>query len=239
MNKTALVIRHQSSVHLGTFAETLALNNINIRYVDTYKDDINEIDPLEHDYVILLGGVFGVYNQDEYPVLKDELAFVKKRIDADKPLLGVCLGSQMIAAALGADVYPGKQGFELGWKPLTIHDEGQNSPIRHFDPALTQMFISHGDTFDLPEGAVLLASSDQYPHQAYSYGNNILAVQFHPEVDEGLAEEFLILLVSKLTDSTDMDIHTIRAQTTENIGNLKAQTSKFLSEWLQNSDTAG
>lgn len=234
MKKTALVIRHQSCIHLGTFADTLAQNDIETQYIDTFKDDIRNADPLEHDYVIVLGGVFGVYNQDTYPVLKDELAFIKKRIDANKPLLGVCLGSQLIASALGADVYPGKQGFELGWAPLTIHEEGRNSPVRHFDPALTQMFISHGDTFDLPEGAVLLASSQQYANQAYSYGKNILAVQFHPEVDEGLAEELLILLAVKLSGGNPpADIHQVREQTKKNIEALKRQTSKFLNEWLQ------
>ena len=139
-----------------------------------------------------------------------------------------------LAAALGANVYPGKQGFELGWAPLTIHDEGQSSPVRHFDPALTQMFFSHGDTFDFPEGAVLLASTEQYSNQAYRYGKNILALQFHPEIDEGLAEEFLILLAVKLSGANPpADIHQLREQTKDNIEALKLQASKFLSEWLQ------
>lgn len=234
MKKTVLAIRHLTSIDLGSLEEVLKQNNLTVRYFDTFKEDIRCVDPMEHDVVIVLGGIFGAYNQEEYPFLKDEISFLKQRIDADKPTLGICLGAQMIAAALGAEVYPGEQGFELGWAPLTLNAEAQNTPIRHFTPALTQMFFSHGDTFDLPEGATLLASSDMYKNQAYQYGQNILATQFHPEVDNNLVQEFLTMLVGQVTGHhPSANIHDIRTDTNRYIKALKTQTSKYVTEWLQ------
>lgn len=234
MNKTALVIRHQKSVHLGILADILKNNNFDIHQIDLYKNDISKINPLDHDIVISLGGGFGAYNTEQYPYLKTEVEFLKKRIEADKPTLGICLGAQMIAAALGAKVYVGSQGMELGWKPLNVNEQGQNSPVRHFDGELTQMMFSHGDTFDLPEGTTLLASTPQYSNQAFTYGKNIMALQFHPEVDIDVVEEFLILLVGKLSGSNTLyDIHQIRKDTKENADIMKEQTSKFFKEWLE------
>ncbi len=139
----------------------------------------------------------------------------------------------MIAAALGAKVYVGSQGMELGWKPLNVNEQGQNSPVRHFDAELTKLMFSHGDTFDLPKGATLLASTPQYQNQAFTYGKNIMALQFHPEVDIDMVEEFLILLVGKLSTSDPIaDIHKIRKDTKENAEIMKDQTSKFFKEWL-------
>ncbi|PCI96865.1 MAG: glutamine amidotransferase [Alphaproteobacteria bacterium] len=234
MKKTALILRHSSSIHLGSVAEVLACNNYGIKHLDTFKDDIQCVDPLIHDIVIILGGAFGVYNQEEYPFIRHELEFLKKRITKDKPTLGICLGAQMIAAALGANVYLGKSGFDLGWAPLILNDKGRETPIRHLGSDLTHMFFSHGDTFDLPDGATLLASSKIYTNQAYSYGKNIIATQFHPEVDAYLVEELLSLLVGHLTGSNRVaDIHQIRQDTKSYSEILKIQTSKFLNEWLQ------
>ncbi len=233
MKKTALILRHLTPIDLGSLTNVLQDNDIAYEYVDTFKQDIKAFDPLAHDIVIILGGTCGVYNQTEYPYLKDELDFIKARIEADRPTLGICLGSQMIAAALGADVYPGKQGTELGWAPLEVNEAGANTPIRHFDSNATQCFFSHGDTFDLPEGVTLLASSTMYPHQAFTYGKNIIATQFHPEVDVSLVEEILMLQVGKLHgENAIADIHKIRQETLANIETYKTQTAKFLNEWI-------
>ncbi|MGH1374999.1 MAG: glutamine amidotransferase-related protein [Alphaproteobacteria bacterium] len=233
MKKTALVLRHLSAIDLGSLAGVLELHEITYEYVDTFKQDIKTYDPLAYDVVIVLGGTCGVYNQNEYPFLKDEIEFIKARIDADRPTLGICLGCQMIAAALGANVYPGKQGVELGWVPLDVNERGQKTPIKYFEESETQCFFSHGDTFDMPEGATLLASTDMYPHQAFTYGNNIMATQFHPEVETSLIEEILILQVSKLSgENTIADIHQIRKDTHTHVATYKAQTEKFLNAWI-------
>ncbi len=99
------------------------------------------------------------------------------RLEAGRPTLGVCFGAQMIAAALGARVYPGP-AKEVGFHPLTIHDPA--SPLGHLEAV--PVLHWHGDTFDLPDGVELLASSPAYPHQAFRRGTNILALQFHAEM---------------------------------------------------------
>ncbi len=234
MAKTALVIRHATSINLHSLASVLRDNDVSVRYVDVFKDDISAYDPQKDDLVIVLGGAMGVPDQDAYPFLRDEIAFLKERLAHDLPTLGICLGAQIISAALGAKVYPGKQGFELGWAPLTLTQEGQGTPVKHFSADQTQMFFSHGDTFDLPEGAVLLASSEMYPNQAYTYGKNVLATQFHPEVECGFINELLGMHVAKLTGPSPVaDIHKIRSDTHQYASQLERQASKFLTEWLE------
>ncbi|MGH1403955.1 MAG: glutamine amidotransferase-related protein [Alphaproteobacteria bacterium] len=234
MTKTALVIRHATSIDLHSLAPVLQNNDISVRYIDIFKEDISTYDPKEDDLVIVLGGAMGVPNQREYPFLQDEIAFLKARIADDLPTFGICLGAQLISAALGAKVYAGAQGFELGWAPLTLTQAGENTPVKHFSADQTQMFFSHGDTFDLPDGAVLLASSEMYPNQAYTYGKNVLATQFHPEVECGFINELLGMHVAKLTgESPVADIHQIRVDTDQYAEQLKHQTSTFLTEWLK------
>ncbi|MFZ1087271.1 MAG: glutamine amidotransferase [Terracidiphilus sp.] len=140
------------------------------------------------DLLIVLGGPIGVYDQQDYPFLKDEIALIGQRLIACKPILGICLGAQMMAAALGARVYPGQQGAEIGWFPLKAAPN--SNPPAWFAPLLADglsVFHWHGDTFDLPVGARLLAKSERYAHQAFTVGDCALALQFHPEVSaEGL-----------------------------------------------------
>ena len=121
----------------------------------------------------------GVYEQHAHPWIPCQMRRLARRLDADRPTLGVCFGAQMIAAALGARVYPGGT-MEVGFHPIIVHDP--HSPLRHV--AGVPLLHWHGDTFDLPAGAELLASSHVYPHQAFRRGRNLLALQFHGEMGE-------------------------------------------------------
>jgi GMP synthase (glutamine-hydrolysing) len=125
----------------------------------------------------MMGGPMGVYERDRYPWIACQLKRLARRLAADRPTLGVCFGAQMIAAALGATVYPGP-AKEVGFHPLTNVDPA--SPLAHL--ADIDVLHWHGDTFDLPEGVALLASTPAFPHQAFSRGPNILALQFHAEM---------------------------------------------------------
>ena len=136
----------------------------------------------DFDMLIIMGGPMGVYEEDLYPWLNDEKAFVKKAIEADKIVVGICLGSQMIASALGADVYRGKNK-EIGWLPITFKNEDARFLFDSFERT-TIVFQWHGDTFDLPEGAKLLASSVGCVNQAFIYNEKVLGLQFHMEVNE-------------------------------------------------------
>src|SRR3546814_419265 len=149
----------------------------------------------------------GVYEIDKHPWIPHELERLRARIAADRPTVGVCLGSQMIAAALGARVYPGPVK-EVGFAPVTLTDAGRASPLAPVGD--TPILHWHGDTFDLPEGATLLASTAHYANQAFAKGPNLLALQCHPEVDgEGL-EDWLVR-ADRYLAAAGTDAATIRA----------------------------
>ena len=158
------------------------------RHELTYTRFYNKEQPAENDYdlLIILGGPMGVYDEDAYPWLKEEKVSIKAAIAANKPIIGICLGAQLIADVLGAKVYPNKEK-EIGW--FGINTIG--SPIWGVEAARFPVFHWHGDTFDLPEGATLLASSGACPHQAYLYKEKVLGLQFHFEVTQESLESML------------------------------------------------
>jgi GMP synthase (glutamine-hydrolysing) len=128
-----------------------------------------------------MGGPMGVYEHDIHPWIPHQLEKLAARLEQDLPTLGVCLGSQMVAAALGARVYPGGR-MELGFAPVTLNGQGADSPLRHLDGV--PVLHWHSDTFELPKGVDLLASTAAYDHQAFRRGRNLLALQFHAEMGE-------------------------------------------------------
>ena len=134
---------------------------------------------MDADLLVVMGGPMAVYEQAEHPWLAAEIAAIGERLMADRPAVGVCLGSQLIAAALGARVYPGPVR-EVGFAPLDLLPAGQASPLRHL--AGVPVLHWHGDTFDLPNGAELLALTAGTRHQAFSRGARLLALQCHPEM---------------------------------------------------------
>lgn len=131
------------------------------------------------DLLVVMGGPMGVYDTADYPWIAPEIDGIAARIAVGRRTLGVCLGSQMIAAALGARVYPG-HGPEVGFAPLANLD--MESPLAHL--AGVAMLHWHGDTFDLPAGARRLASTARYANQAFAVGDHVLALQFHGEMGE-------------------------------------------------------
>lgn len=137
---------------------------------------VNEVDRL-----IIMGGPMGVYETDKYNWLTPEISFIKSVIDGGKKVLGICLGSQLIAAAMGAKVYPMKHK-EIGWFMITWEKAALMNSLTKGVSRKTKVFHHHGDTFDLPQQATLMASSEGCMNQAYVIGNNVLALQFHLEI---------------------------------------------------------
>lgn len=142
------------------------------------------------DAVIVMGGPMAVYETDSNPWLIQELGFIKKQIERNVPVLGICLGAQIVAAAMGARVYPG-QAKEIGWRPVKWTDSAQAMDLFNYEYSTTSVLHWHGDTFDLPEGAVLLARNDLYENQAFLLGNNVLGLQFHLEFKAESLEKML------------------------------------------------
>ncbi|MFT3688523.1 glutamine amidotransferase-related protein [Paenirhodobacter sp.] len=156
MTRTALAIRHVPFETLGTFEEVLEDTGYSLRYADVAAGDIAALDPLAPDLLVVLGGPVGVYEADTYPFLETELALISRRLAAGLPMQGICLGAQLIAAALGARVAP--TGIkEIGFAPIDLTDAGQRGPLRHL--VGLPVLHWHGDAFALPEGAELLATT--------------------------------------------------------------------------------
>lgn len=134
-----------------------------------------------YDGLVVMGGPQSVCKQDQFPFLRDELRLIESALQAGIPILGICLGSQLLAAALGARVYPGQQK-EIGWHPVTLTAEAGPDALLHGLPATFTPLHWHGDLFDLPAGAVALASSALTPVQTYRYGTNAYGFLCHLEV---------------------------------------------------------
>ncbi len=180
--KNIWMVVHEQAGDIGSYGLFLRQHGIEPTILVAKETDFSALDARTPDVVIVMGGPMGVYEAGMYPWMTPEIKFIERRIGADKPLLGVCLGSQMIAHALGSPVFKGEAGKEIGWTAVTMNEAGLRSPLRYFDRSQTLVSQWHGDTFDLPKGAVLLGSNDQYENQAYAYGDHVVATQFHPEM---------------------------------------------------------
>ena len=144
--------------------------------------------PDEIDLLVVMGGPMGVYDEDEYPWLVREKEFLKRALDSETRVLGVCLGSQLIAAVLGARVYPNAHK-EIGWFPIAAVQP--HGAIGSLLARAGDVFHWHGDAFDLPDGATHLAESRACQNQAFSIGTRVLAFQFHLETTRSAAQALI------------------------------------------------
>lgn len=185
-----LVVQHAEHEGLGLLSSALHECGLSCRVVRTFRGE--PVPRAAHGAagVVIMGGPTGVYESDRFPHLKDEIALAADALRRDVPILGICLGSQILAAAAGARVYAGP-AKEIGWFPVTLSAAGRSDPVLGVFAAETVFFHWHGDTFDLPEGAVLLASSRLYPHQAFRIGRRAYGVQFHPEITPEMVDLFV------------------------------------------------
>ncbi len=193
MTKPILVFQHVAHEHLGELAPTLKQEGLVPTYIRSYQDDLWDVD-WEHlghpEGLIIMGGPQSA--NDDLPYLRHELRLIETALRLEKPILGICLGSQLIVKALGARVYPGDRK-EIGWYDLQLNDAAKEDPLFAEWPALGPMFQWHGETFDLPRNAQCLAASDLYPHQAYRYGDRVYGLQFHPEMTLEMVTQWLQL----------------------------------------------
>ena len=184
--RVALVIRHVAFEDLGILAPVLKTRGYEIRYVEA---GVDELSTREADLLVVLGGPIGVGDLDRYPFLSDELQAVGAGLERGVPTLGICLGAQLIAKALGAEVKPTGR-VEIGFAPLTLTPEGERSPLGGLGQ--TPVLHWHGDEFQIPAGAVRLAETPGFPNQAFSYGPRVLGLQPHLEADHTRLEQWLI-----------------------------------------------
>lgn len=230
MHKTAVAIRHVHFEDLGIFDAVLSDAGYAVRYHDLDADPFATLDPLEPDLLIVLGGPVGVYETEAYPYLAEECAILATRLAAARPTLGICLGAQQIAKALGADVGP--MGHkEVGFGPLRLNDAGRVGPLRHLEgiPVLHW----HGDAFQIPDTAENLASTPLCATQGFSLGHHVLALQFHPEVDVTAGIERWLTGHAAELAGAGIDPRVLRTHAAQVGPELREAGQKMLAEWLQ------
>jgi GMP synthase (glutamine-hydrolysing) len=182
-----LVLRHVQAEGLGLLANVLRERGIHHRYLDLPRGDPPPKDLRGVGGLIVLGGPMAVYQQDRYPFLATESGLVERAVAAGRPVLGICLGAQLIASVLGARVYAGERR-EVGWGPITLTDEGRDDPVFGLmEPTLT-VFHMHGDTYELPADARNLARSALYEQQAFRWGDLVYGLQFHLEFTDTMIQ---------------------------------------------------
>lgn len=226
--KTVQAIRHIGFEDLGSFASPLKEAGCDIEYVDVAERDPATLDPLGADLLVVLGGPIGVYDHDAYPVVTNEIGLLRARLAADRPTLGICLGAQLMAAALGARVYPGP-AKEIGWSALELSDVAAPNPLAVLRDV--PVLHWHGDTFDLPDGGTLLASTPLCANQAFSRGPNVLGLQFHPEVLGARFEHWLLGHASELA-TAGIDPVNLRRDAHRHAGRLEQAGATLLADWL-------
>jgi GMP synthase (glutamine-hydrolysing) len=177
--KTALIIRHVPYEGVAGYRAPIEAAGYHVDRIDVADPGFSALDLAAPDLLIMMGGPMGVYEHDLYPWIPCQLGRLARRLAANRPTLGVCFGAQMMAGALGAEVFAGPD-CEVGFHPVTLHARALAGPLRHI--AEVPVLHWHGDTFTLPQDVELLASSPLYPHQAFRRGNHILALQFHAEM---------------------------------------------------------
>ena len=176
---------------------------------------------------IILGGPIGVHDTKDYPFIQKEIDLLKIRLKNNLPTIGICLGAQLIAAALGAKVYSGTTK-EIGWNKLTLTDHPIN-PLNALQNI--EVLHWHGDTFDLPANAKLLASTDAYPHQAFSVNEHILALQFHIEASADNMEKWLIGHTCELRNFS-INISKLRTDNQKFAPQLELVSSKIIKNFM-------
>jgi len=227
--KTAAAIRHVHFEDLGAFESVLTAGGFRIQYFDAGMSDLHAAQLADCDLLVVLGGPIGAYEDDKYPFLTDEIAVLQKRFNFARPALGICLGAQLFARALGARVYPGA-AKEVGWSPLTFTPEGRQSPLRYLEGV--PVLHWHGDTFDLPGGATLLASTNVCQNQAFSYGKSVLAFQFHPEASAKNFERWLIGHAVEIAGVKELSVAKLRSDTARLAPESAPLGQQCLREWL-------
>jgi GMP synthase (glutamine-hydrolysing) len=226
-----LAIRHVAFEHLGTLEQEFIHRGYQIRYWDAGIHDVSILKAPSPDLLVVLGGPIGAYEEDTYPFLKDELQIIESRLKQELPILGICLGSQLMARALGALVYPGSQK-EIGWAPITLTDAGRRSCLSSLEAVEGHVLHWHGDTFDLPEGATLLASTEMAQNQAFCWGQKALGLQFHLEVVPGEIERWLIGHACEIASTPDVKVPQLRSDTERWGQPLTQAARKCLASWL-------
>ncbi len=227
--KTAVAIRHLAFENLGLIEPWLQRRGWRTVTYDAGVDDLRQIDLAMVDLLVVLGGPIGAYDDALYPFLTEEVELIRRRLDSARPLLGICLGAQLMARALGAAVAPMGHKKKIDFSPPSLTLQGGGSPLARIG---TQPVLHwHGNQFELPAGCTSLATTPACPHQAFMVGEHAMAWQFHLEVDAAHIEQWLIGHAGELQqDGTD--IAALRRAAAQHRAGLAQALDAVLADWF-------
>lgn len=224
MNLSVLVFQHEPHDGPGYIGEALLRRGASLTIV---RLDQGETIPdlSNYDLLIVMGGVMNVYQEDRYPWLVEETQVIRETVEAGKAVLGICLGGQLLAKALGAQVHVGA-ATEIGLTPITLTQAGKSDPLFEGFSSI-EAVEWHDDTFDIPSGAVALASSDVCNQQAFRFGQWSYGLQFHPEVSPRMLAEWI-----KESDSST-DRSSFQSATEARVEALQAQADRLVENFIR------
>lgn len=226
--KSAVALRHIHFEDLGTLEPLLRTRGYDVQYIDPSIEDLSAPAIEQADLLVALGGPIGAFHEAIYPFLAAELELIQQRLRARRPLLGICLGAQLMARALGAQVAP--MGVkEIGFGLLTLTPEGEQSSLSAL--AGVPVLHWHGDQFQIPAGTCSLASTRLCANQAFAVGDHALGLQFHLEADTRRIEHWLVGHASELAQA-GIDACKLRTQAQAARGPLAAAAHAVFAHWL-------
>lgn len=229
---SVLVVRHVAHEGLGTMKRAVESRAF-VEYVDLFRGERVPARIDGFDGLIVLGGPMGVYEEDEYPFIRDEVKLIEDALKKRVPMLGVCLGSQLLAKAAGARVYKGGKK-EIGWHEVTLTEDADDDSLFLGLPSSFCAFHWHGDTFDVPSGALMLASSALFPNQVIRVGPSAYGIQFHLEVTEEMIREWVEVNADELAAlKGKVDPKAIIDQTPSNIEGLARMGSAVGAKFMR------
>jgi len=237
---SALALRHVPFESLGLLEPLLRERGLEVECIDVPTTPLDVARLVQTELLVVLGGPVGAYEDHLYPFLRVELAVLEARLRTSRPILGICLGAQLLARALGARVYPG-QKKELGWSPLILTPEARLHPISELGSS--SVLHWHGDTFDLPQGTTWLASTEVTPHQAFAFSEFALGLQFHLEVTEPSLEAWYVGHAAELASLGEGTIPRLRREAADHAASLvepaRRAFSGVLDQMLNRTPAAG
>lgn len=226
--KTLVALRHLAFEDLGLLGPLLRAQGWRVHYYDLGVDELWRLDLSQVDMLVVLGGPIGAEEDERYPFLVEETELVRERLATRRPMLGICLGAQLIAHAMGARVRP-MERKEIGYAPVSLTTQGERSPLATLgsQPVLHW----HGDQFELPDGVESLARTQVCPNQAFCVARHTMAWQFHLEVDPARIEQWLIGHGAELAQ-TEIPTQRLRKDATVHRNALEQTLGRVMGHWL-------
>ncbi len=228
---TVCVLQHIYCETPGTISDCLLSAGIDMHFVRTFERNPIPSSLDTQAGLIVMGGPMSVYDHEQFPFLLEEQRLIEKALKDDKPVLGVCLGSQLLAATLGAEVKSGAQK-EIGWYPVTLAESAAIDALWKELPARFTAYHWHGDVFDLPQGAVSLASSELTPCQGFRYGANAYGFLFHMEVTEKIIKNMVAEFQDELEEQC-ITADSIIQKTRDYLSELQTVGGKVFQRWAK------